>query len=447
MTTQQFQTLKAAIVADPALNALPVGTADAEQQIATTFNQTAAPDVPKGVTTIRRVTTFVLLAAGAASFASAQTPPPATKDPLADKVLVVYNTRYPESVDVADYYISQRQIPASNRCPIDAPSGDGWYIGGAAEYKQYVKTPVQNCLNAVGADNILYIVFTYLTPDKVFDAPAYPMYAARAIDSLVADIWAQSDSNYTFNPYGTSEQSAANAYMPFVALEQFRAANPATRIYSVWRLDARTAAQAKALVDKAMTAEAYGLAGRGCFDRRYPDPLGADTSYAAGDWDIQRAADFVSNAGFPVTLDTNPQEFDAANRCDGAAFYGGWYSYGNYNDAFTWATGAMGWHLDSLSLWSARDSTSWAGGAIERGITVTAGAVSEPLLGLIPHLDSFFKDVLEGANVGDSMLRHTVALDWMIVNVGDPLYRPFRAAVPSPPPPPPLRLPRHLGRT
>src|SRR4051794_12102004 len=190
---------------------------------------------------VLRTATFVLLA-GAASFVSAQTPPPATKDPLADKVLVVYNTRYPESVDVADYYISQRQIPASNRCPIDAPSGDGWYIGGAAEYKQYVKTPVQNCLNAVGADEILYIVFTYLTPDKVFDDAAYPMYATRAIDSLVADIWAPFDGNLTGNPYSTSEQSADNVYTPFVSLEQFRKANPASRVYSVWRLDARTAA-------------------------------------------------------------------------------------------------------------------------------------------------------------------------------------------------------------
>jgi len=393
------------------------------------------------------LTASLLLAAPA----SPQMSSSLARDPLADKVLVVYNTRYPESVAVANHYISKRQIPDRNRCAIDAPSGDGYYLGGAAAYKQYVKMPVQNCLNAVGADKILYIVFTYLTPDKVFDEPAYPPYATRAIDSLVANIWGPSDTNYVANPYAAGVFSAANTYSPFVSLEQFRAANPTTRIYSVWRLDARTAAQAKALVDKAKTAEASGLKGRGCFDRRYADPLGGDTSYAAGDWDIQRAAEFVQTAGFPVTLDKEPAEFSATNRCDGAAFYGGWYSYGNYNDAFTWVTGAMGWHLDSLSLWSPRDSTSWAGGAIEHGITVTTGAVSEPLLGMIPHLDGFFKDVLAGANVGDAMLRHTSTLNWMIVNVGDPLYRPFRAAVPSPPPPPPppppLRLPRHLGRT
>jgi hypothetical protein len=114
------------------------------------------------------LTASLLLAAPA----SPQMSSSLARDPLADKVLVVYNTRYPESVAVANHYISKRQIPDRNRCAIDAPSGDGYYLGGAAAYKQYVKMPVQNCLNAVGADKILYIVSTYLTPDKVFDEPA-----------------------------------------------------------------------------------------------------------------------------------------------------------------------------------------------------------------------------------------------------------------------------------
>ena len=390
---------------------------------------------------MNRIRTAFLLSLTASLLLAAPASPQVSsglaRDPLADKVLVVYNTRYPESVDVANYYINKRQIPDRNLCAIDAPSGDGYYLGGAAAYKQYVKMPVQNCLNAVGPDKILYIVFSYLTPDKVFDEIAYSMYGPRAIDSLVADIWASFDGNITSNPYSTTEYSAAGDYPSFVSLAQFRADHPANRVYSVWRLDARTAAQATGLVDKAMTAEANGITGRGCFDRRYPDPLGDDNNYASGDWDIQKAAEFVQSAGFPVTVDTSPQEFDPSHRCDGAAFYGGWYSYGNYNDAFRWVTGAMGWHLDSLSLWSARDSTSWGGGAIEHGITVTTGAVSEPFLGAIPHLDAFFKDVLAGANVGDALFRHTEFLDWMIMNVGDPLYRPFLTAPPPPPPPPP----------
>jgi hypothetical protein len=39
-------------------------------------------------------------------------------------------------------------------------------------------------------------------------------------------------------------------------------------------------------------------------------------------------------------------------------------------------------------------------------------------------------DLLEGANVGDAFLRNTQWLKWMIINVGDPLYTPFKASLP-----------------
>jgi uncharacterized protein (TIGR03790 family) len=132
-----------------------------------------------------------------------------------------------------------------------------------------------------------------------------------------------------------------------------------------------------------------------------------------------------------VTVDTNDAEFGAPPaplRCEDAAFYGGWYSYGHYNDAFSWAPGAMGWHLDSGSLTNLRDMPSWGLGAIEKGITITTGVVGEPGLEQIPRLDSFFKAVLQGARVGDAMFRSTRALSWMNLNVGDPLYAPFAKA-------------------
>ena len=84
--------------------------------------------------------------------------------PLNQRVLVVYNSTVPASVSVANYYATQRVIPTSNLCPISPPST------GSLSWSQYVasvKTPVQNCLNTVGAKNILYIVFTYQTPYSI----------------------------------------------------------------------------------------------------------------------------------------------------------------------------------------------------------------------------------------------------------------------------------------
>ncbi len=347
----------------------------------------------------------------------------------AAKTLVVYNTSYPESLEVADYYMQKRGIPAANKCAITDGGGNNGYMGDHVAYNTIVKTPIQNCLTALGPDNILYIVFSYMTPFKIWDPTYYQIDAARAVDSLVANIWSTSDQYYTYNYYSAMPQSGQNIYIPFQSLASYRAQNQFNKIYSVWRLDAGSADIAKGLVDKAMSAEANGLSGQGCFDLRYGPAGGADTGYESGDWDIERSAQTIEAAGFPVTRDTNAEEFGAAPaplRCDNAAFYAGWYSYGQYHDVFSWATGAMGWHLDSLGLENPRNSTtSWGAGAIARGITMTTGSVQEPYLELIPHPDSFFKNLTEGANVGDAMLRNTTYLNWVILNVGDPLYRPF----------------------
>jgi hypothetical protein len=62
---------------------------------------------------------------------------------------------------------------------------------------------------------------------------------------------------------------------------------------------------------------------------------------------------------------------------------------------------------------------------VARGITITSGAVAEPYLQGVVHSDGFFRNLFEGANVGDAMLRNTQWLKWMNLNTGDPLYRPF----------------------
>jgi hypothetical protein len=123
-------------------------------------------------------------------------------------------------------------------------------------------------------------------------------------------------------------------------------------------------------------------------------------------------------------------------RCDGAALYAGWYSLNHYNDAFSWNPGAIGIHLDSASAQNPRHGPNWAANAVARGITVTSGAIGEPYLDNLPHPDQFLLYLFEGANVGDAMFRSTRLLKWRIINIGDPLYRPFpnglRSTVPSP---------------
>src|ERR1022692_3462295 len=181
---------------------------------------------------------------------------------LNERVLVVYNASVSDSLAVARHYMEQRQIPESNRCRISVESTD--YLK-QQEYESRVKTPVRRCIEALGKQKILYIVFSYQTPYVVTIGDR-----GFALDSNIADIWDEYSNSRPGNevgdhPYFGEAQSQGNVYAPFVPLAAYRDLPRAANLYSVWRLDAANANLAKGLVDKALYAETHGLSGKGCF--------------------------------------------------------------------------------------------------------------------------------------------------------------------------------------
>ena len=353
-------------------------------------------------------------------------------------VLVVYKTNNPESLEVANYYMERRGIPKANKCAATSSSTVGMDYW---EFQAGIRTPIQACLNNVGRKNILYIVLAYGMPFKIWDSP----YGSFSVDQHIADVW---NLTGTSNPYYADSQSKANIYQPFVSFSSYRSGGSAKAIYSVWRLDAPSVTLAKGLVDKAINAEGR-LQGIGCFDARASVSGVADSGYAMGDWDIYRAGEFIRSRGFSVIEDSNGEEIGTAPaplRCDQAGFYSGWYSLDNYNDAFTWKVGAIGFHYDSLSAGNPRGGNNWSANAIRRGITITAGAVAEPQLQNIPHVDGIFRNLFEGANIGDALLRNTPVFTNFIY-LGDPLYRPFSSSPTPNPIPTPTPVPSPKPRT
>src|SRR5882762_4216978 len=155
---------------------------------------------------------------------------------LGPNVLVVYNSADPDSTSVANYYASQRGIPSTNLCAI-TPSSITYIYWSA--FDSTVRTPIRNCLLAVGWSNILYIVLAYKTPYKLI-APDNLSYA---LDSFLADIF----DVYTLSgqygippmaqPYFANAQSQGNVYVPFQSLADYRS-QTGVPIFSVWRLDA-----------------------------------------------------------------------------------------------------------------------------------------------------------------------------------------------------------------
>jgi uncharacterized protein (TIGR03790 family) len=351
------------------------------------------------------------------------------EDSLAQRVLVVYASNSADSMAVARYYARARHVPAGNLCAVKLRDPSAVLLP-AEDYEKTIKEPIQDCLRAVGPEKILYIVLAYIRPFKI-DPGGLHSYA---LDSYLADVW-DFYGTQPFNPVPTRTQpyyanhhAKEEAFLPFIPLETFRAQDDAPMIYSVWRLDGPTLEIARSLVDKARRAEAaHGPVGQACIDEQV-DPTGSpDTGYREGDWDLRSAARLLAAAGFKVLEDSAPTEFGTppSVKCPGAALYAGWYKYGHYNDAFTWNEGAIGFHLDSGSLLDPRVGDSWSVNALRRGITVTSGAEDEPYLQGLPRPAGVFHDLLAGANVGDAFLRSTRFLRWRIVNIGDPLYRPF----------------------
>lgn len=378
---------------------------------------------------------FAVLAVGLA--------PPLASQSLAPRVLVVYNSTSPDSINVANHYIAARGIPPQNLCAIAPPSTTYLILD---DYINTVKAPIQQCLNTIGRSNILYIVFSYLTPYNVYvDGINY------ALDQYVADIW----DLYTAQPlvivpprphgYYANSQAQGNVYLRFQSFAAYRDGGGGSRlagspgggllIYSVWRLDGPSAAIASALVDNAIAAEnAGGPSGQACIDETYGPTGSYDAFSTQGNWDLFRAGQFLVRAGLNVTTDTNSSEFGTfpsaltcKDQSGNTALYSGWYSLNHYNgpDVFNWSPGSIGFHLDSFSAGDPRGGTNWSANALLNNISVTSGSVNEPFLEGLPRPGGVYRNLLEGANVGDAFLRNTRWLKWMVINIGDPLYTPY----------------------
>lgn len=357
--------------------------------------------------------------------------------PESDRVIVLYNPSVDRSEEVARAYAASRGIADDRLCGVTA-SDDEWIPGD--EWPDFADA-VQACIDAAG-EQIHYIAPVYGVPYRVSDRIAdigTGGAATTSVDALL--VYGSRSSAYgsastsTLYQYG---DSMAGEYDPYIPIGDIRQTSR-TDLYLVARLDGVDADAALALIERAELAQALAdtgaLSGTVYVDAKSGDsPPATDDfgSYDAGDWNMWGTAAVFDDAGlYPVVFDTGATEFGTDPSqlwCDDALYYAGWYSYYNYNDAFAWTDGAVGGHLDSCSACSLRDGATWSSGALEHGITATFGAVSEPYVAGMPEYDQFFLYLLQGADFAEAGYESTRLSRWMMVWVGDPLYRPYPTA-------------------
>jgi len=196
----------------------------------------------------------------------------------------------------------------------------------------------------------------------------------------------------------------------------------------VARLDGPTPELASDLVDRAIRAEEQGLDGK-----FYIDSSSAKRKqgkmYKAYDESLEKLAEDVrANTKVDVVVDESHAVFPE-DSCPDAALYCGWYSPRKYVDAFTWAPGAVGFHISSFAAQRLhnKDSQNWCKRMIEEGVAATLGPVSEPYLHSFPPPDNFFRVLLSGkVSLVETYYLTKPFNSWRMVLIGDPLYTPFR---------------------
>ena len=386
-------------------------------------------------------------------------------DPASVLVIVQDNTgpeagtgRRNASQYVADYYMRRRGIPAGNIVHISTNienGGGGSCVPGAnncqlahtsstgidyANYVAQIAAPVKARLAKVGGTKIRYIVPTYGVPIWIRNFPGFGG-GSISLDSVLAGIVAAPPQFVG----GAGVPMTVNSYHD----SGLHVDANTTGVIPVSRLDGRSAVAAAALVDKAIAGEQTVVQGLGYFDYQGLGPAsngGADVTMlnAYNECVAAFTADrCVLNQQQPPSSGCAACTGHMIQSAPNTLWAWGWYDLGATNaGAYTFAPGAVGSQLTSNSANCIRSPCS--GGYVDlwlaRGITATWGAVNEPTTFGYAMGDDLFKYLWNGYTFGEAAWLSAPQLNWMMVFVGDPLYRPsFAPSATQPAPQSPSR--------
>ena len=411
----------------------------------------------------------------------------ATSSPTASRVLVVYNANWTgdddhdgvqDSIEVANYYMAKRGVPAANIL------GLACSIGRSSQYSPFINlpyptffndviAPIKSKLATLGTSNIDIILFCYGVP--------YQLPTGASLDNAVMAL------NY-LNPTSDNTNAAVSQY-PYYNNSYF-ATSPTFQtdvghfdhnsfkdpggndMYLVSRLDGPRGVQgAMELVDQALYGERYVSPLTGYYNgiayvesnegqpngALYTDAFlavdldvieGNYYSYATADKNIAYAEHYVTQSGFPLKWDNQNlgsytdrigdpgamfSDGTAALLAPRALFYAGWYNYGHYNDVWSWLPGSVACDLnsDSLGGYSIRNylaGPTFGASALQNGATCVSGVVNEPYLTGHQRPNVLLYYMLKDYTFAEaSTLATPNTAGWMAINIGDPLYAPMKA--------------------
>ncbi len=386
-----------------------------------------------GLSLLRKILPLLLLPAWLPAV------PLAGADGLAARVILLANRDDPDSLRIARHYAAVRGVPPENIIAQSMPLTEtiSW-----TDFVTTVWQPLQDELvrrqwidaipmaltdaagrrkPAISGHRISYLVVCRGVPLRIVHDPAlYHVMPPLTDDPKFRTNEAAVDSELSLL---AQTDSAINAFVPNPL---FRNDHPTmfelAQVVKVSRLDGPTAADAAALVDRAVAAERTGLAGRAYVDLGgyHPD----------GDRWLKAVAGQLAELGFDTDEDDAPATFPATARMDAPVLYFGWYAP-NLNGPFAlpgfqFPVGAIAIHIHSFSAATLHSATTgWCGPLVAHGVTATVGNVFEPYLQLTHRPDFLLRALARGDTFGDAAYYAEPVLSWQAIAIGDPLYRPF----------------------
>jgi uncharacterized protein (TIGR03790 family) len=362
---------------------------------------------------------------------------------LEERVVILANSRQPESVDLARFYAEQRHVPAANIVALPLPEEESitW-----RQFIDQVWQPVQDELYRRG--------WIEGTSSNLFDRLGRRRYAftGHRISYLVTcrgvPLRVENDPTLLQLQAGAKvveqfnkNEAAVDAELSLLALGNYEImgliGNPlfaqqgvmtldAALVVKVSRLDGPSWDSTRHLVSAALEAERTGLAGRYYVDLKGP--------HAEGDKWLVAAREQLQGLGFDGEAEETAVVWPAEARFDAPVFYFGWYAgdaSGPFvREGFVFPAGAVAVHIHSFSAQTLRSATTaWCGPLVARGVTATVGNVFEPYLEFTHRPNLLLRALSEGRNFGDAVYYALSALSWQAVAIGDPLYRPFKVTL------------------
>jgi uncharacterized protein (TIGR03790 family) len=372
------------------------------------------------------------------------------------QVLVIANEAAPDSVQIAERYVSARKIPASQLLRLNTAFTPE--IARAA-FEREIERPIAAWLSAHRAqDRILFLVLTRGLPLRIAGT-AGRQGTTASVDSELALLYRRltgavvAPNGPVANPYflGTRSVDAARRF-----------SHAEADIYLVTRLDGFTASDAMALVDRSLHAGSSGKfvldAVPGTADVRFTWLARAAEALAAGGREDRVVHETTAR---PVRGETGVLGYASwgsndphlpGRHPDVAFAPGGVASLFLSSDARTFAEPPADWKPGpGTGARYAGSNQALVGDLIRLGATGVSGSVAEPYLDGTVRPDILLPAYAAGFTLAEAFYLATPFLSWQTIIVGDPLCRPFDGRAPlagaeaDPPLDPETELPAHFA--